>query len=435
MAAFEGAVDDHRGARQRQGGLGDVVARVGGNGLGERLAFRGRGVRADQHAVAAGFVDRLDDQLVEVLQDVAALPVLPADVRRHVGQHHVFAQIVGDHLRHVGVYGLVVRHPGAGSVGQRHAPGLVHLHEAGHAEAGVGPEGLRIQKIVVDAPVDDVHRLEALGGAHHDDIVHHRQVAALDELHAHLLRQEGVLEIGRVVHAGGEHHHRGIVHPRRRQGLQHVQQAAGIVVHRAHLRHLEHLREGALEHLAVFQHVRHAGGAAQVVFEHVELAVAVAHQVDAADVAPDALRRVESDARLQEVARRQDELSRHDAVLDDALGVIDVVDEQVERLDALLQALLDGGPVRGADDAGQDVEREDALGPRLVAVHGERNAEVQQVALGRLLPPHQLALRQRNDALQQRRGAATGLSIGEHQFVVEGSGLVGREVHRAVSRD
>ena len=285
-------------------------------------------------------------------------------------------------------------HPGAGSVGQHHPAGFIHLHEAGHAEVGIGPEGQWIEKIVVDAPVDDIHALEALGRAHHEEVIHHCQVAALDEFHAHLLRQEGVLEIGRVVNAGREQHHRGIGHPRRRQGLQHVQQAAGIVVHRAHLRNLEHLREGAFEHLPVFQHVRHAGGAAQVVFKHVELPVAVTHQVDAADVAPNSLRRVEPDARLQKVARRQDEVFRHDAVLEDALGVINVVNEQVERLDALLQAVLDGGPVRRADDAGQDVKRKDALGARFVAVHRERNTEVEQVAFGCLLPVHQFAFRQ-----------------------------------------
>ena len=85
----------------------------------------------------------------------------------------------------------------------------------------------------------------------------------------------------------------------------------------------------------------------------------------------------------------------------------------------------------GADDAGQDVEGEDALGAGVVAVHGEGNAEVQQIALGRLLPPHQFALRQRSDALQQRRRARAGLSVGAHELVVEWAGIISRELHRA----
>ena len=84
----------------------------------------------------------------------------------------------------------------------------------------------------------------------------------------------------------------------------------GIVVDRADPRRLEHLRERALHHLAVLEHVRHAGRAAQVVFEHVDLPVAVADQIGAGDVAPDAPRRVQADALLPEAAGRVDEVAR-----------------------------------------------------------------------------------------------------------------------------
>ena len=57
----------------------------------------------------------------------------------------------------------------------------------------------RIEEVVVDAPVDDVHPPLPSDAAHVQDVVAAEQVPALDQLNAHLAGQEGVLEIGRVV--------------------------------------------------------------------------------------------------------------------------------------------------------------------------------------------------------------------------------------------
>ena len=114
------------------------------------------------------------------------------------------------------------------------------------------------------------------------------------------------------------------------------------------LQTFEHLRKRALHQVAVLQHVGDAGGHAQIVFQHVDLAVAVAHQVGAGDVAPDAARRIDAHA-LRTVERgRADDLLGNDLVLQDLLIVIDVVDELVERVDALLEAALDPLPLFGA---------------------------------------------------------------------------------------
>ena len=56
------------------------------------------------------------------------------------------------------------------------------------------------------------------------------------------------------------------------------------------------------------KHVGDAGGRAQVVFEHIDLAVGVAHQIGAGDVAPDILGRVEALARGQIALRFLDRL-------------------------------------------------------------------------------------------------------------------------------
>ena len=125
-------------------------------------------VRADQHAVAAGLVGRLDHQLVQVLQHVLPLRIAPAQEGRHVGEDRVFAQVVPDHLRHVGVHHLVVGDAVARRVGQRHAAGAIGVHQARHAQHRVGAERLRVEEVVVDAAVDHVDPPQALGRPHPD---------------------------------------------------------------------------------------------------------------------------------------------------------------------------------------------------------------------------------------------------------------------------
>jgi hypothetical protein len=51
-------------------------------------------------------------------------------------------------------------------------------------------------------------RCGPLRGAHVDDAVVDEEVLALDQLDAHLLGEEGVLEVGAVERAGREQHHR-----------------------------------------------------------------------------------------------------------------------------------------------------------------------------------------------------------------------------------
>ena len=50
------------------------------------------------------------------------------------------------------------------------------------------PEGERVEEVVVDAAIDDVHAFRALRCAHEDLVILDEQVLALDEFDAHLLR-------------------------------------------------------------------------------------------------------------------------------------------------------------------------------------------------------------------------------------------------------
>ena len=104
--------------------------------------------------------------------------------------------------------------------------------------------------------------------------------------------------------------------------------------------------------------------------------IAVADQVSAGDVTPNAAGRIESDAGLAERAGGEDQPLGNDLILKDLLLVIDVVDKEIQRIDTLLQAPLDPLPFRRLDDARDDVEGENPFRPGTIAVHVERNAHV-----------------------------------------------------------
>src|SRR5687767_11386912 len=69
VTALEVVVHPAGMAGEGEGGLGDVVARVGEDALAEVVTVVLAGVRADEHAVAAALVHRLDHELVQMLQD------------------------------------------------------------------------------------------------------------------------------------------------------------------------------------------------------------------------------------------------------------------------------------------------------------------------------------------------------------------------------
>ncbi len=90
--------------------------------------------------------------------------------------------------------------------------------------------------------------------------------------------------------------------------------------------------------------------------------------------------------------------------------MIDIVDEQLEGVDALLEAAFHVVPFGGGNDAGNQVEREDALGAGGIAVDVEGDAHLEQQPLGGVLIAQQMAFRERLDGLQQKPGMRPGLA-------------------------
>jgi hypothetical protein len=197
-----------RGSMVRPMSVGEtdssIIGRVGHDLLAQLRELALGGAWAHNHAIPTGFAHGLRHQLVQVVEGLLQAFLLAADIGLHVRQDRVLVEVVFDNAWHVGIDRLVVRHARPDRVGQRHVTPPAGLEQAGYAEHAVLAEGLRVEEGVVNAAVDDVDPLFAGGGAHEHLVVLDQHVPALDERHAHLAGKEDVLEIGRVVNAGGE---------------------------------------------------------------------------------------------------------------------------------------------------------------------------------------------------------------------------------------
>ena len=157
--------------------------------------------------------------------------------------------------------------------------------------------------------------------------------------------------------------------------------------------------------------------------------LAVADQVAADDVDVLVVRHVDADHLPPEVAGAHDQPAGHDAVAEDLLLVVDVVDEAVERADALLQPGLDQPPLVGRDQARDEVEGEDALGALLlVGVDGEGDPLVQERAVGEVVGAVQVARVERRQVREERpivrARADTAARQRDEHLVVEAAGVV-----------
>jgi hypothetical protein len=96
------------------------------------------------------------------------------------------------------------------------------------------------------------------------------------------------------------------------------------------------------------------------------------------------------------------------------LLVIDVIDEKVEGVNALLEPLFNPVPLRSFYNAWNDVKREYFLGGRAVAVNVKRDPALQQQTLGGLLAKQELAVWQRLNPLFEQASAETGTAVGRN---------------------
>ena len=73
--------------------------------------------------------------------------------------------------------------------------------------------------------------------------------------------------------------------------------------------------------------------------------------------------------------------------------MVNVINEQIQRVNALLEPLFQPAPLDRRDNARHNVEREDLFHAGLLAVHIERNPHLHQHPLGGRLAPYKLPRR------------------------------------------
>ena len=292
-----------------------------------------------------------------------------------------------------------------------------------------GAELQRVEVVVVDAPVDDVDARLAAGGAHVQDVVAADQVAPLDELDAHLAGEEGVLEVGRVVDAGAEQHDRRIADAGRGRGAQRVEQRGDEAGHRLHLLFEEQPGEHPGQRLPVLDHVGDARRHAQVVLQDAHDAVGAADEVDAGEVDAHARGRPDAGRGAAEVAAREDERVRDDAVAQHVAIAVDVVEERLEGAHPLHDAGLDVVPLVLGDQPRHEVQREDPL----LAGRRERDPLLQEAAGAHRAALVEIAGGQQLQGLVQRLRVGTGRAVGVDHLVERVAAIVGQEpVHDPV---
>ena len=152
-------------------------------------------------------------------------------------------------------------------------------------------------------------------------------------------------------------------------------------------------------------------------------------EIGACNMAPDLPWRIDAHALRTIESGGAYHFGRDDAIFQDLLVVVDIVDEFVQDMDALLEAALDHIPLGGAHDARDQIERKDALGAGSLAIHVERDAHLQQRALGRLLPAGQLSRGERFDIPSQRPCSRPRLSVLTEHLIEEIAGFVVGESH------
>src|SRR5579872_5221771 len=96
-----------------------------------------------------------------------------------------------------------------------------------------------------------------------------------------------------------------------------------------------------------------------------------------------------------------DVMPGNDVIANDFLVVIDIMQEQIQRSDALDEAGLDVAPLRGGNNPGDEIEWEDAFGSLVVAVNGESDALVEEGKVGHLPAFLELLVGQLVEAIEQ----------------------------------
>ena len=122
--------------------------------------------------------------------------------------------------------------------------------------------------------------------------------------------------------------------------------------------------------------------------------------------------------------RRIEDILGEDLVLHDLLVVINVVEKEVQRLDALLKSGGQMVPFLLRNDARHEVERENPLGAALLAVDGEGDPLLQEREIDRFPLLVEFLRRQLVQTIDQVLIMRAGGAVRFEGFVEEGAAVV-----------
>ncbi len=212
----------------------------------------------------------------------------------------------------------------------------------------------------------------------------------------------------RIVVAGSKQNGDRLARLRRRHGIKRIAQQLRIGIDRLDRQELEQFGAEPQHRLAIFEHVGYAGRRSGIVLKNEKLVRPRTHQIDAADVRVDAVRRFRSRDRHAELGVGEDDVRRNDAVRDDFPCAVDVVDKGIDRADPLFEARGQPIPFTGGENPRKDIEGDDALCRLIVTINGECDPEAPERGFRRLLAPRQFRARRFFQPPRERFKPLTG---------------------------
>ncbi len=119
--------------------------------------------------------------------------------------------------------------------------------------------------------------------------------------------------------------------------------------------------------------------------------------------------------------------SGDDLVLEDLLVVVNIVEKQVERDDALGEARFQMFPFVGRQHPRDRIERKDPLGAAVIVIDIEGDALAQEVEFGVRLAGEEVGVVEMAEFPQQRGAMAPHSSIRAEHLIVKISGIIALE--------
>jgi hypothetical protein len=281
----------------------------------------------------------------------------------------------------------VLQHAAAEGVHHADRTGTAQLHQAGHAEVGVGAQLQRVAELAVDTSEHHVDAFEPPERPHRQPAVAGDEVGTLHQRVAEGRGQERVLERRLGEPPGGEHHDAGIVDVRRCQLLERRPQRAEERREAVDVRIPVQRRKHAGSHDAVLERVAEARRHLGAVGQHRPRAVGVAGQISGVGDQLLCAGQTHLVADPQEARVGEHDLGRQHAPPHEAALGVEIREQPVEHLGPLDQTVLDGVPLGARHDRRHGVEQPPL---RALSHHRVRDAVGVEQPLGLLRPALQL---------------------------------------------